>query len=38
VPAGRNRFIPIVLTALYTLPAAAAAILITLAVAGAPPI
>lgn len=38
VPAGRNRFIPIVLTALYTLPAAAAAILITLAVAGTPPI
>ncbi|MCC6301979.1 MAG: hypothetical protein IT489_04160 [Gammaproteobacteria bacterium] len=38
VPQGRNHFIPIVLAALYTLPAAAAAILITLAVAGAPPI
>ncbi|MCC6207498.1 MAG: hypothetical protein IT488_05040 [Gammaproteobacteria bacterium] len=37
-PQGHNRFIPIVLTSLYTLPAAAAAILITLAVAGAPPI
>lgn len=38
VPETRNRFIPIALAALYTLPAAAAAILITLAVSGAPPI
>lgn len=38
LPEGRNRFIPIILASLYTLPAAAAAILITLAVAGAPPI
>jgi hypothetical protein len=38
LPAGRSRFSAILLASIYMLPAAAAAILITWRVAGAPPL